>query len=166
MLDAPRRAAALVLGVAGHLASTASFAYLVGFLADRYVPRSVNRGGPAAPWAVAAGVNVLLLLAFVMPHSVLARRWCKERLARVIPPAAERSVYSLVAALTLALLFWQWRPLPAVLWDVSGRAWAAAAWGGFWLGWAVCAASVLATNLFELTGLRQAWARARGRTVL
>ena len=158
-----RRAAALALGLLGHLASTAAFGYLLGFLADRRVPRTVNRGGPLDPWPVALAVDLALLALFAVPHSVMARPGFKRRWARVVPAAAERSVYALGAAFTLGLLFWQWRPIAATLWDAAGTPWAIAAWALFWLGWALCAASVLTTNLFELTGLRQAWARARGR---
>jgi protein-S-isoprenylcysteine O-methyltransferase Ste14 len=157
-----RRAGALALGVAGHLASTTAFVYLLGFLADRGVPRTVNGGGPAARPAAALAVNVALLALFAVPHSVLARPWAKRRLARVVPAAAERSAYAIGAALSLALLFWQWRPLPATLWDARGTPAGALLAALFWLGWALCAASVLTTNLFDLTGLRPLWAAARG----
>jgi protein-S-isoprenylcysteine O-methyltransferase Ste14 len=159
---AARRAGALALGVAGHLASTTAFVYLLGFLADRGVPRTVNRGGPPAAPAAALAVDLALLALFAVPHSVLARPWAKRRMARLVPAAAQRSVYALGAALTLALLFWQWRPLPAPVWDVRGTPAGALLAALFWLGWALCAASVLATNLFDLTGLRPLWAAARG----
>ena len=164
MAERARRAAALALGVAGQLASTTSFAYLLGFLANRGVPRGVSAGGARTPWRAALAIDLALLLLFAVPHSVMARAGFKRRWARLVPPAAERSAYALVAALSLALLFWQWRPIPAPVWDARGTAWASAAWALFALGWALCAASVLTTNLFELTGLRQAWARARGRS--
>ena len=158
------RLALLVLAVAGHLASTTAFAYLLGFLADRGVPRTVDRGGPAARWELALAIDLALVALFAAPHSLLARPAVKRRLAAVVPPAAERSVYAVIAALTLALVFWQWRPVPRAVWDATGRPWlAGVAWAGFGAGWAVCAVSVVATNLFELTGLRQGWLAARGR---
>lgn len=160
----PARLALLVLAVAGHLASTTAFAYLLGFLADRGVPRTVDRGGPHAPWGLALAIDLALLALFAGPHSLLARPAVKRRLSAVVAPPAERTVYAVVAALTLALVFWQWRPLPAVVWDVTARPWLAGlAWAAFGAGWVVCAVSVVATNLFELTGLRQGWLAARGR---
>ena len=163
MAERARRAGVLALGVAGHVASTTAFAYLLGFLANRRVPRTVSAGGPAARWPAAVAIDLALLLLFVVPHSVMARPGFKRRWTRVVPVAAERSVYALGAALALGVLFWQWRPVPTPVWDVTGTRWATGAWALFWIGWALCAVSVVTTNLFELTGLRQAWARARGR---
>ncbi len=152
----------LAYAAAGHLAATSSFAYLLGFLAGAHVARSVDRGGPAAPPLAAAATDLLLLAAFTVPHSVLARPWWKRAWRAVVAPAAERSTYNLVAAGTLALLFWQWRPIPRAVWTAAGPA-AAALRGAFWLGWALCAVSVVSTNLFDLTGMRQGWRAARGR---
>jgi protein-S-isoprenylcysteine O-methyltransferase Ste14 len=115
--------------------------------------------------ATAAAVDALLLLAFAVPHSVLARSRVKAWWRRRAPAAAhalERSTYGLVAAATMALLFWQWRPLPTLVWDAHGAV-AVALRALFWAGWALAAVSVVATNLFDLTGLRQALAAARGR---
>jgi methanethiol S-methyltransferase len=75
----------------------------------------------------------------------------------------ERSVYVLIASAVLALLLWQWRPLPVpVLWHAEAT-WAVA------LGWSVMGAGVAvllwATFLidhFELLGLRQGWSTLRG----
>jgi protein-S-isoprenylcysteine O-methyltransferase Ste14 len=76
--------------------------------------------------------------------------------------ALDRSTYGAVAAASMALLFWQWRPIPVLVWDAHGAA-ALVLRGAFWAGWALAAVSVVSTNLFDLTGLRQAVAAVRGR---
>lgn len=156
------RSLALGYALVAHLAATSSFALLLGFLLGARVPRTVDRGGPVAPVAQAVAVDLLLVALFAVPHSVLARPGWKRWWRRVVPEALERSTYNLVAAASLALLFWQWRPIPRPVWSAAGPA-AAALRLGFWLGWALCAASVVSTNLFDLTGLRPAWRAVRGR---
>jgi protein-S-isoprenylcysteine O-methyltransferase Ste14 len=157
-----RRIVGLLYALAAHVAATTSFAYLLGFLLGARVPRTVDRGGPSASLWAALAVDSALLLTFAVPHSVLARSWWKRRWRRVVPAALDRSTYGVVAAASMALLFWQWRPVPALVWDARGPA-ALVLRGAFWAGWALCAVSVVSTNLFDLTGLRQALAAARGR---
>ena len=135
--------------------------YFVGFLADVVVPRSVDGGGPEASWGTAVAVDVLLALLFLVPHSVLARPAVKAVLARAVPPHLERSAYVLIATAGLALLFWQWRPIPHVVWETEGLA-AAILWGTHVLGWVVVLLSTFLINHFDLFGLRQVYLHARG----
>jgi methanethiol S-methyltransferase len=99
--------------VACYVAFLASFLYAVGFVGDLLVPKSIDSGPEGLPWS-AALVDTLLLLVFAVPHSIMARPSFKEWWTRLIPPPIERSTYVLVSSLTLAFLFWQWRPIPSV----------------------------------------------------
>ena len=92
----------------------------------------------------------------------MARDGFKRRLARVVPAAAERSVYVLATALLLALAFVAWRPLPAVVWEAHGLA-AGALLTICVAGWTLVLASTFAIDHFDLFGLRQAWLHLRGR---
>ena len=84
------------------------------------VPRSIDRG-VAAPIGAAVAVNVLLLGIFGAQHSVMARPAFKRLWTRVVPQPIERSTYVGVTGLVLFLLFWQWRTLPAIIWDMDWR---------------------------------------------
>ena len=156
------RGAAFAYALLAHVGTTSSFAYLLGFLLDARVPRTVDRGGPAATPVVAATLDVALLAMFVVPHSLLARPWWKRGWRAVIAEPLDRSTYNVVATASLALLFWQWRPIVIPVWTITGPV-AAVLHAGFWSGWALCAVSVVSTNLFDLTGVRHAWRALRGR---
>ena len=152
----------LLFGLIAYVTAIQPMVYLVPFLADRWVAKTVD-SGPAGPPAVALAVDLALLAAFALVHSALARPRAKRLVTRWLPEALERSFYSLVAGLQMiALLAW-WRPLPAALWSV-GAPWARAAlWGLFGLGWAVVVAGLLSLSNTRLFGLAQAWAAARAR---
>ncbi|MFW6193252.1 MAG: methanethiol S-methyltransferase, partial [Gemmatimonadota bacterium] len=136
-----------------NLASLAANLYLIGFLADAVVPRTVD-AGPAAPPGEAALIDLGLIALFGLQHSVMARKAFKERWTRIVPEHLERATYVLVSSLALGLLFWLWRPIPIDVWSLSGP-WAVAAWALFGSGLAITAAATLAIDPDDFAGLRQ-----------
>jgi methanethiol S-methyltransferase len=162
-MPAVRRPHYLLFGLIAYVAAIQPMVYLVPFLADRWVAKTVD-SGPAGPPAVALALDLALIAAFALLHSALARPRAKRLVARWLPEALERSFYSLVAGLQMiALLVW-WRPLPSPLWSV-GAPWARAVlWGLFALGWATVVAGLLSLSNTRLFGLAQAWAAAHGRS--
>ena len=82
------------------------------------VPKTIDSGA-IVPLGEALIVNLVLLSIFAIQHSVMARKAFKEWWTQFVPKPVERSTYVLFASLALVLLFWQWRPLPAVLWHVD-----------------------------------------------
>ena len=150
----------LAYGAMVYIVFLATLLYSVAFVGDLGVARSIDHG-TAAPFGQALLADLILLSLFAVQHSTMARQAFKRWWTRLIPPAAERSTYVLVSSLLLALLFWQWRPLPEAVWRVGG--WGAIALQGlFWCGWLLVLISSFAIDHFDLFGLRQAYLNFRG----
>lgn len=98
-------------------------------------------------------VNVLLFTVFALHHSALARETVRERVARLVPPGLERSVYVWVASLLFIAVCAWWQPVAGVFWEVSRPAqvvlWALQLFGA-WL----TLRSALVIDLRILSGLR------------
>jgi methanethiol S-methyltransferase len=153
-----KRRLAIAYSLFAYLAFWLCAAYIIGFTADVLVPRSVDSGPYAEPVPALLG-NLTLIAIFGMQHSLMAREGFKRAWRSVLPASIERSTYVLVSALTLALLYWGWRPIPTTVWAVSGVA-AAALWAVFLLGWVIVVRSTFLISHGELMGLTQA--RHRG----
>lgn len=148
-------------GVA-YLAFLAVFGYAVLFLAGVLVPRTVDGGGPVVGGVAAVVTDVLLLALFAVQHSVMARAGFKRRLTTIVPRHVERSTYVLATSCVLALVFWQWRPIPTVLWRADGAPGQALLWALFACGWAFVLAMTFAIDHLSMFGLRQVARRLRG----
>jgi len=157
---------AALYGLAVYAFFLATFVYAIGFVGNvPLLPKTID-GGVAAPLVETLVVDLALLGLFAVQHSVMARRGFKRWWTRVIPESMERSTFVLAATAALALLLWQWRPLPEpVLWSVRDPLASLALQGVFWLGWGVLLISTFLINHFELFGLRQVWARLRGQAL-
>jgi protein-S-isoprenylcysteine O-methyltransferase Ste14 len=137
--------------------------YAVGFVGNVAVPKTIDSGA-TGPLAEALFVNSSLLALFAVQHSVMARPAFKRWWTRFVPPALERSTFVLFASLTLLLLYWQWRPMPATIWNVTAPFLAGGLRALSFLGWAFLVLSTFLINHFELFGLSQGAARLFART--
>ena len=139
-----------------------SLAYLVGFILDvEALPVTVNRG-PDTAWPLALAIDVLLILAFGVQHSVMARPGFKRWLTRHVPGSIERSLYVIVSSAVTAMLCLFWQPLPDMLWSVSSPVARLLWYGSFALGFVTLVAASFHIDHLELFGIRQALAAARG----
>jgi protein-S-isoprenylcysteine O-methyltransferase Ste14 len=127
-----------------------------------FVPKAIDDGTQAG-LGEAFVVNLLLLALFAVQHSVMARKSFKAWWTRFVPKPVERSTYVLLASLALALLFWQWRPLPTVVWAVEDPRWATAVLVLSFAGWLLVLLSTLMINHLELFGLQQVAFNLTGR---
>jgi protein-S-isoprenylcysteine O-methyltransferase Ste14 len=148
------RVIALLYGLAAYLVFFITFLYAIGFVAGLVVPKTIDSGA-VVPMTEALTVNILLMSVFAIQHSVMARRQFKQWWTQYVPKAVERSTYVLLASLALVLLFWQWRPIPAVVWQVADPQIAMALMGLSLVGWLIVLTSTFLINHFELFGLHQ-----------
>jgi protein-S-isoprenylcysteine O-methyltransferase Ste14 len=151
----------LAYGALSYAIFFCTYLYAIGFIGNVAVPKSLD--SPAeGPWSTALMIDLALLSLFAVQHSLMARQGFKRQLTKIIPAAAERSTYVLVSSLLLILLFWQWRPLGGVVWDVQNPIGRAGLYAGFGFGFLLVLVSTFLINHFDLFGLRQTWRAFRG----
>ncbi len=152
----------LLYGLTSYAAFFVTFLYAIGFLSGIGVPKAIN-DGTVGPAATSILVNVALLGLFAVQHTIMARPAFKRWWTTIIPKPIERSTFVLVASGCLLLLYWQWRPLPDVIWHVESSAGRGILRGLSLLGWAMVLYSSFLIDHFDLFGLRQVVLHARGQ---
>jgi len=143
------------------------FVYLVLFVSGgmftEWLPilaplKTMDSGGShlAVPALTAAASNLVILLSFGLQHSLMARKSFKNILTRIVPEAAERSVFVLATSIVLCWMYVAWQPLAGTVWQVEGFGRivlsALFLWGAALVLWAT-----FMINHWELFGLSQAW---------
>ena len=130
------RIAIVIYGTLAYVAFVGAILYLVGFLGDVFVPKSVDRPSELAETgSTAFAINLALIAGFGLQHSIMARRSFKSRLVRLLPAEVERSTFVLATAIVFGLIFWLWVPMPARVWAIEMPLVAVGLQMLFWAGW-------------------------------
>jgi protein-S-isoprenylcysteine O-methyltransferase Ste14 len=153
---------AFLFGAVAYLTFLVTVLYAIGFVSGVAVPKTIDSGA-ISPLGRAVVVNLALMTLFAVQHSVMARKPFKQWWTQYVPKAVERSTYVLFASLTLLLLFWQWRPMPAVIWKIEEPEMAWVITGSSLLGWVIVFTSTFLINHFELFGLHQVASNLSGK---
>jgi len=136
------------IGVAGLVAIIAVIAGLMpwGFLCDEPISSL-----PPIVW------NCLLVIIWGVLHTGMARPGFKAAITKIIPDAAERATYTLVAGVTSIAMVGLWQVVPGQVWHTE-MVWAVyLLWAIFAFGWVFLLAATFAINHFDLFGLQQVY---------
>jgi methanethiol S-methyltransferase len=140
------------------------FLYAIGFVENVLVPKSIDSGtGDSIAGSLLIDAGLLAL--FAVQHSVMARPGFKRLWTRVVPWDIERSTFVLFASLVLALVCWQWRSLPQLVWSIEDPIAIKVLLVVSWSGWGLLLLSTFLISHFHLFGLSQSFVRLLGRNL-
>ena len=158
------RIIAFAYGILAYIVFLGSFLYAIGFVTGIWVPKTIDNGADAS-LSEAVVIDLLLMSVFAIQHSVMARPVFKRWWTQFVPASVERSTYVLLSSLALILLYWQWRPVPSIVWQITDPLLASAILALSFLGWLLVLISTLLINHFELFGLQQVFANLAGKNL-
>jgi protein-S-isoprenylcysteine O-methyltransferase Ste14 len=157
-----KRTLILAYGLLAYLLFFGVFNYTILFIGNIIVSPSLDAMGDS-DLARSPLIDIGLLTAFALQHSIMARPAFKRAWTRLIPEPMERSTYVLASTLLLACIVGFWQPLGGVLWQVTDPLAVGILYGLFALGWGILFLASFQINHFDLFGLRQVWLYFRGR---
>jgi methanethiol S-methyltransferase len=158
------RTAVFLVSMACYAVFLLVFLYLLAFLGNLPVSRTIDLGRDMGSPGLAVLVDVGLILLFGLQHSLMARPAFKRAWTLIVPKELERSVYVLLSSVVLIVLMALWRPIPTpVLWHADATWSAALGWSVMVLGVLVLLWTTFLIDHFELFGLRQGWETLRAK---
>ena len=151
-----------IYGIISYIVFLIAFLYAIGFVGNIFVPKSIDSGAETTLTS-SLFINVILLSAFALQHSIMARPAFKKWFTTIISPAMERSTYILLSSLALLLIYWQWQPNATIVWETENEIAINILTGIFFLGWLIVLLSTFMINHFELFGLAQIFDNLRNK---
>ena len=161
--SSPGSALAVLYGIACYAIFLTTVLYSIGFVENIAVPTTLD-GRQSSSVSIALAIDVALLALFAVQHSIMARPGFKAWWTSFIPHSIERSTFVLLTSLILLLLYWQWRPLDAIIWRVDNTTGSSVLIAVSLFGWLLALISTFLINHFDLFGLRQVYLAWRRQT--
>lgn len=143
-------------GVVSYMVFFVTFLYAIGFVGNLLVPKSIDYGLRGSTNG-ALLTNILLLSIFAIQHSVMARQGFKNWWTKIVPKPIERSTFVLFSSAALILLFYFWKPIPDVIWNVQNTILGTILTILFFTGWFIVLFGTFLINHFNLFGLQQVY---------
>jgi len=148
-----QRTLILLYGVASYFLGVIGLACIILALAG-LVPYGFGLSGQGA------SVNPILwnsglVIIWGAIHTGMARPSFKRSLTKIVPEAAERSTYILMAGITSVALIAFWKTIPGQVWHIETASITYVLWAIFVFGWVFLLGATFAINHFDLFGLRQ-----------
>jgi protein-S-isoprenylcysteine O-methyltransferase Ste14 len=157
-----KRTSVLIYGVLSYALFFGVFTYAILFIGNIGISPSLDSPGDTS-LTTALLIDVGLLAAFALQHSIMARPAFKKWWTRIVPKPIERSTFVLAASLLLGATVYFWQPLGGVIWQVENISAIIAIYTIFVTGWAMVLTASFLINHFDLFGLRQVWLYFRGK---
>jgi len=108
-------------------------------------------------------IDILLVVIFALQHSVMARKWFKEKIEKIIHTQSERSTYVLLSGISLLLIVFYWEPIDGTLWSIQDSFFWYLLTGMMLFGWIFSLVATFVINHFELFGLQQGYLHLKNR---
>jgi protein-S-isoprenylcysteine O-methyltransferase Ste14 len=157
-----KRILVFAYGLISYVIFLGTFLYLAAFLGNVFAVGGMD--SPATDHVVPALlIDALLVAVFSLQHSIMARPQFKKWWTKFVPEPMERSSYVMFSNLALILLFWQWRPVGGVIWDLQDPVGRVIFHGLSGVGFLIVLVTTFLINHFDLFGLRQVWLYLRGK---
>jgi protein-S-isoprenylcysteine O-methyltransferase Ste14 len=157
-----RKSITLAYGLVCYTLFVVIFGYTILFIGNILVTPSLDSPGDGN-LLEALIINISLLGAFALQHSIMARPAFKRVFTKVIPTEIERSTYVLASSVLMGLIVYFWQPLGGIIWQLTDPTAIAVVYGIFATGWAILFLASFQLNHFDLFGLRQVWLHFRGK---
>lgn len=163
----------LAISAAIYLLFWCVFTYLLVFLGGSFfsyylpLPEIIKTvgSGPVLgniPLLPAVIANALLIVAFGVQHSVMARSGFKKLILKWIPSSLERSVFMLATCLVLIWFYLAWQPIDIMVWQATGTA-SVVLQLCFFAGAGLVLWSTFMISHTQLFGIAQAWYAYKGK---
>jgi protein-S-isoprenylcysteine O-methyltransferase Ste14 len=124
---------------------------------------TIDRTASVEHPAVAALIDLALVIIFGLQHSVMARPWFKQRVMARMPEQLQRVTYVHMANAALFLLILLWQPIPIEIWNVEDAPAREMLWLLFAAGWVVLFLGAWSFGILDLLGIEQVIAWREGR---